>query len=264
MEIPFYYSFKEFETNYKTDLENFLKVYPDADEKDFLYQLVELYGDFIEDGRYNDNIEIEYFIDEYPEYYNSPFRRYVEILEEQIEKHIKKIVGLNDDDSKPENINYLDFWDDFNSFSEVTIIPTTKHKYLKAFFTSNSFLGLLLDEVKYKNFGFSMVKIWNFVTRKLLQFNTSSNAVTENISTKNVIEKGNNLNLKIAMLENMDVLKWLENNIPNKTNRAEIIAKLIGGSPITIEDYLDGKNPIKNDVKQNAIDFINEKKYNSI
>ena len=95
-------------------------------------------------------------------------------------------------------------------------------------------------------------------------FFTSSNAVTENISTKNVIEKGNNLNLKIAMLENMDVLKWLENNIPNKTNRAEIIAKLIGGSPITIEDYLDGKNPIKNDVKQNAIDFINQKKYNSI
>jgi hypothetical protein len=35
MEIPFYYSFKEFEENYKNDLGNWLEKFPDAIEKNF-------------------------------------------------------------------------------------------------------------------------------------------------------------------------------------------------------------------------------------
>lgn len=74
-------------------------------------------------------------------------------------------------------------------------------------------------------------------------------------------EKGYRLNYKLSLLEHLDVLKWLDNNIPNKRDSAEILAQIIGGSPETIKDYLDKKNVIKTDIKSSAIKFITDKKY---
>ena len=54
MEIPFYYSFKEFETNYYFDFQNWIKEFPDATEKDFLFALKELYEPFVRwSGKYH-------------------------------------------------------------------------------------------------------------------------------------------------------------------------------------------------------------------
>lgn len=47
MEIPFYYSFKEFEKNYNDDLKNWFANYPDASENDFLSEVQELYNPFV-------------------------------------------------------------------------------------------------------------------------------------------------------------------------------------------------------------------------
>jgi hypothetical protein len=53
MEIPFYLSFKEFETNYSNDLGVWLSLYPDATEVNYLKELVGQYKHYL---RYN-NIE---------------------------------------------------------------------------------------------------------------------------------------------------------------------------------------------------------------
>ena len=50
MEIPFYYAFKEFESNYKTDLENWLKYFPDAIENDFKNESIKKYNFYYSDA----------------------------------------------------------------------------------------------------------------------------------------------------------------------------------------------------------------------
>lgn len=37
--LIFRYSFREFESNYKTDFEKWLRAYPDATERNFLFEL---------------------------------------------------------------------------------------------------------------------------------------------------------------------------------------------------------------------------------
>ncbi len=265
MEIPFYYSFAEFQENYNNDLKNWLEVFKDADETNFLNELKVLYRNFVVLGNFDHSIEFQYMGESgYPEYFESDINLYSKTIVEQTNKFINENEFLD----KNADYNYLDYWDNFNSFAEVFICSEVKHKYYKHFFTSFYPICLKFDEIKYKNFQFSVVNIAKLIDSKILKFTMEIPETETNISDKpetkisEITEKGNNLNFKIAMLEYMDVLKWLENNIPNQTNRAEILAKLIGGSTATIEDYLSGKNPIKTDIRQRAMNFINDKRYN--
>lgn len=68
------------------------------------------------------------------------------------------------------------------------------------------------------------------------------------------------VNFRFALLQEMGVIKWLETNIQTSNNdRADILQQIMGGSAETIKDYLKGKH-INRDVRQKALDFINEKR----
>lgn len=46
MEVPFYYSFKEFKENYETDLKKWLEVYTEGEEWDFLNNVDNIYSKY--------------------------------------------------------------------------------------------------------------------------------------------------------------------------------------------------------------------------
>lgn len=92
-----------------------------------------------------------------------------------------------------------------------------------------------------------------------LEFKRRIIAETAKQSQKKI--RSADVNYKFAILQEMGVIKWLENNIPtNNDDRAEILQEIMGGSTETIKDYLKGKT-IHKDVRQKALDLINAKRY---
>ena len=63
MELPVYYTFSDFEKNYKTDLEKFKETYKDASEIDYYEELLSLYNMFPIDIIFADLLLIEYLLD---------------------------------------------------------------------------------------------------------------------------------------------------------------------------------------------------------
>ena len=90
MEVPFYYSFKEFEENYKTDLENWLKNYLDADEIDYKKELLSTYGLFLDvsGNKFIEDINSNWIPDEYPEYYELSIITYKDFMQEKLLQYL--------------------------------------------------------------------------------------------------------------------------------------------------------------------------------
>lgn len=83
----------------------------------------------------------------------------------------------------------------------------------------------------------------------------------KNVEKEKPKRRHTDINFKFALLEEMGLISWLKNNIPtNNKDRAEILMELIGGAETTLIDYLKDKS-INKDVRQKALDFINEKRY---
>lgn len=188
MDIPFYYSFKEFETNYNSDLQNWIKDFPDATEKDFLGELKELYEPFVRwSGKYHfkPKIRISYEYDGYTEYADITINEVAEYAEKKIIVHCKDIGTIENVDTEnyifEESINPLDYWEDSNKYysNETIHFEDKQFNYLKYFFTYLGFLGFQLDEKKYKNFSFSVVKIAEWIDEEIK--NTRSKKVKETI-----------------------------------------------------------------------------------
>lgn len=196
MEIPFYYSFKEFETNYYSDLQNWIKDYPDATEKDFLFELKELYEPFVRwSGKYHfkPKIKISYEYDGYTEYADITINEVAEYAEKKIIAHCKDIGTIEDIDAEnyifEDNINPLDYWEDSNKFysNETIHFEDKQFNYLKYFFNYLGFLGFQLDEKKYKNFSFSVVKIAEWIDEKIKENKTT---LTQPISIIDIYKPG--------------------------------------------------------------------------
>lgn len=173
MEVPFYYSFKEFEENYKTDLENWLKNYLDADEIDYKKELLSTYGLFLDvsGNKFIEDINSNWIPDEYPEYYELSIITYKDFMQEKLLQYLYNNGFSNFDGDYleiPFDIDVMDFWEDCNLRTRKNsgIIDDKRHKYLKVFFSFDNFSEkLIFDDSKYRNFKYSVSKIFDYLIK---------------------------------------------------------------------------------------------------
>lgn len=256
MEIPFYYSFKEFLDNYETDYIEWQKLFSDGSKDDYNRELLAVYTKFVnEDGTdVYEEISSFWIPDEYPEYHQIGIEQYWDIMQSKLNAYF----ALSEERETPENFEVLDYWEICNFRNKLSqeVIDDSRHRYYKYFFNSIGF-DIFFNDVKYRNFKFSVLKIYHWLNDKL-----SGEGMEQKPEPEKPKLRTSNVNYKFALMEEMGVLQWLKSNIhTNNTNRAEILMEVMGSTVSTLEDYITGKSVVSKDVRQKALDFINDRRY---
>lgn len=249
MEIPFYYSFKEFKENYETDLKKWLEVYTEGEEKYYLDEIDKIYKYSIN----SEYIEVKYYGDPYPECKEIELNVYFKIIQNRLEAYIEvmKLNPTNEyeyesfitheifnnegkfklyDDDYPisiyEDWYILDYYSFYHCYSTFLKVSTTLFDEFRLDF----------DSVKFINFQFAKGKIINFINerRKLLNEKSQSTppdevepiALPENIKTTKTDT--------IRLLHYTGILEFLLKKYPrmNESNLASFF-ELITKTPIT-------------------------------
>lgn len=173
MEIPFYCTFTEFQQNYKTDLEQWKQIFPDGSEIDFNNEVWSVYNMFLDsDMTIYEEISSYWIPEEYPEYYQLSLSQYADIMKEKLKDfaQINDFLTFDDDFtfSLKDDIEILDFWEECNvrTKGNGAVIDDQRHKYYKEFFNSDG-VNIIFNEVKYRNFKFSIQKIRQFLKREI-------------------------------------------------------------------------------------------------
>jgi hypothetical protein len=177
-DVIFRYSFKEFESNYDTDLSQWLEDYPDATERDFLIELKGIYDEFVRwSGRnYFRGYKVEHFesrMSPYDDVYLSGesttnwsgIEKYHEVLSDKIKRHIMTVVNAD-----PHDVDFMEYYFDCN-YAELELpyeFDPYIHSVLKNFFDYDNDLDMLVINKKLaKNFEFSVIKIADYIDERL-------------------------------------------------------------------------------------------------
>lgn len=255
MKIPFYYSYKDFLDNYESDYIEWQKLFSDGSKDDYNNELLSVYTLFVnEDGTdVYEEISSFWIPEDYPEYHQIGIEMYCEIMQRKLNAWFSSSKGKE----TPDNFEVLDYWLICNSRSKESeeVIDDPRHPYYRYFFTSIGF-DIFFDEIKYRNFTFSVLKIYQWLNSKINSNRTEQKTVPEKPKLRT-----SDVNYKFALMEEMGVIKWLQTNIhTNNKNRAEILQEIMGSTVSTLEDYLKGKSIISKDVRQKALDFLNDRR----
>ncbi|MDV3472082.1 hypothetical protein CMU02_11890 [Elizabethkingia anophelis] len=190
MEIPFYYTFKEFEENYNNDLKKWFDSFPDAGETDYLNELRNEYQLFFYQNNSDFIINSNWIPDEYPEHYELSIIAYQEFMQEKLIQYLYNNGFSNFDGDYldiPADTDVMDFWNDCNvrTRKNSAIIDDEKHKYLKEFFTFDNYTEKLnIDVKKFTNFKFATHRILEFLNNKFIQPNPLKTKELELLSEK--------------------------------------------------------------------------------
>ena len=255
MEFKTYFNFNDFLLNYKTDFLEWKKSFPDATDYDYKEELKQWYSRYKSYDEETGSFYLDAYLginvmgDEYPEYNHIHLKDFFSIItlranafeprpetQEDFEKRINpSLFSIGNYDKY--RLDYSQY-EMYKYFADIT-----EDEWEFVFFE------LTFNEVKFKNFSFTLDRIFEFLE--------SDQAVPEREKPK---LRTADVNYKFALLDTMGVISWLKNNIEtNNEDRAKILQEIMGGSIDTLIDYLKGKS-IHKDVKQKALDFINEKR----
>ena len=249
METPFYYSFSDFEINYKIDLENFKKTYKDATEIDFYKELIYTYGMFLNfDGEtFNETISVNCIFEEYPEEYDISIKEYTDLMQEKLTIYCSMNGFYDYENAFPEHAEILDYWEECNirQRKNRNIIIDGRHKYYREFFTSNRD-SIYFNNTKYKNFQYSIKKIFNFVNDILRKIEPSNNITKEpeptyQIETPEFDFSETDDKVKLIILEKLgiiDYIKTIQTKPETISHTAEILSSFTGINSNTLYTYL--------------------------
>lgn len=284
MKIPFYYSFKEFENNYKTDFEEWVKNFPDADEIDFLYELQTLYENFVRlDGRYfysEPCIGISHIGEsDYPEYNEISINRISDIVNRNIIIYCNDAGILQDEDPETysfvDDLDPMDYWELSNSkriYSKrgdnVLFEDHGLFVLLKEFFVY--FINFYFDIKKYKNFTFSVVKIATYIDGKINEINPKKQPAKsvdivepQQMSTteKEAPPKRLPAPVVMAMLKELGVFANFTKKGFGRNAIVDTLFQIIGTDKTNLGSYYDDfvKNGFKDLHIEKAKDFLNSK-----
>lgn len=245
MEVPFYYSFKEFKENYENDLKKWLEVYTEGEEQDFLDILFNKYKNSI----YSVEVEIQKQTELYPETLCIDIRKYFEIIENRLDAFIK-YTGLNPQSAEDykdiisfEIFNFVGVFDDKHPFYKTPpddFILDYEEFYIKykSFLEAYECGGLYylyFNEIKFKNFQFAKKRVFEFIENRRKVLNTrlptpppdevEPITLPENIKTTKVNT--------IRLLHYTGILEFLLKKYPrmNESNLASFF-ELITKTPI--------------------------------
>ncbi|WP_223560209.1 hypothetical protein [Chryseobacterium lathyri] len=200
MEIPFYLSFKEFEKNYQADLKKWFEHYCDADELDFLKDLLELYRYYLCYNVVEDKLDFEgvieimdclvpfrnkgnlqilgAFFTTYKDKEGNLFQKKTITMIEYAQ-HVLDLVNMYLKNNKVEivdGVNIKDYIgrrdiisdnDSFGYWINFDIHKLTL-PFLKTYIPIN---GKIVNATLYRNFGFAVVRIANFIDERLKSLN---------------------------------------------------------------------------------------------
>lgn len=184
--IKIYYSFKEFIENYDNDFNNWLLAYPDGNEEYFLNSIKNRYKkekEYYQDakGVFSDVITLLNYdnIEEYPNVIDVYLRDFAYLLEKRVSHLLEKTY------SEVEN-NYYYADCILKSFEVSERLPTdlyfiedqTLQKHLpfldvveienRGFYDGSDYdWKVQYNEFKYKNFEYSLLRIFDFIDNKL-------------------------------------------------------------------------------------------------
>ena len=248
MEIPFYCSFNDFQNNYENDLKKFLNVFQDATEKDYLKEVIKIYSNFIDFGRYTviEEISCNYIMEEYPEYGELDLNRYTEIMQEKLKIYCS-INGFYDDKNEfPVNLEILDYWENCNirTKENTLVITDNRHKHYRQFY--NSFFDIIaFDELKYKNFKFSIFRIIEFIDNKIekkepetIQTENNNEIIEDEILSHYNLQ----IKQKLILLNELGVIEFLNNKLLYKGNAshlAQILNAFLDTKTETLKGYVN-------------------------
>lgn len=270
MEIPFYYSFNDFKNNFENDLKKFLNVFQDATETDYLKEVIKIYSNFIDFERYTviEEISCDYIMEDYPEYNELDLNRYTEIMQEKLKIYCS-INGFYDDENDfPVNLEILDYWENCNirTKENTLVITDNRHKHYRQFY--NSFFDIItFDELKYKNFNFSIFRIIEFIDNKIeKKEHEIYNQIPKN--NFNEIYKKNRFTTptNIAILKELGVFGAMAKKGFNRKSIIDTLYQITGANSKNLEKYYDSM--VKNDNiefnnthTEKAKEFLNSKGY---
>ena len=266
MEIPFYCTITEFQQNYKTDFEQWKHIFSDGSETDFINEIRSLYGMFLDNsGRAIDEEISSYCIpDEYTEYYQLSLSEYADLMQKKLIDYatINELLNYDDDYtfSLKDDIEILDFWEECNISTKGNgvVIDDQRHKYYREFFNSNG-ISISFDEIRYRNFKFSIWKIKDFLKDREIQSSNKTDGIPakENESLEPKTKTQFNTPEKIALLQITELeqrIDILTGNVSEQKYR--LLSALFGVSIDTVKKtYLNSTiTPLH---RKRAKDFYN-------
>ena len=253
MELPLYYTFSDFEKNYKTDLEKFKETYNDASEIDYYEELLSLYNMFP-----IDIIFAELLFEEYPEEIEISLNKYTDIMNDKLNDYRNFLTNYKNEfdnlDKSFTREEIIDYWEKCNFWTKnnrYTIIDD-RHKYLKEFYIPSPFDDkIILDETKIKNFNYAVTKICNFINEIVAKLkpvknkteieNNSETQTTEQIETPENDFSDNDDKVKLIILEKLgviDYIKTIQTKPETISHTAEILSSFTGITSKTLYTYL--------------------------
>lgn len=189
MELPIYYTFSEFKQNYNKIFQNWKKVYSEGNEEDFIKQYKEKYHSCVQyDERSDevymyDHIEIRKEDETFWGYISINFHEFAEILQKRIEDYIERkkilIENINDYSHYVDNVEMFDNRYIDGDISEKETSDPYQIRYyqyykIKDFFEVKEIVSsegiryiISFNEIKYKNFKYSIPKIFKFFYDKI-------------------------------------------------------------------------------------------------
>ena len=256
MELPVYYTFSDFEKNYKTDLEKFKETYKDASEIDYYEELLSLYNMFP-----IDIIFAELLFEEYPEEIEISLNKYTDIMNDKLNDYRNFLTNYKNEfdnlDKSFTREEIIDYWEKCNFWTKnnrYTIIDN-RHKYLKEFYIPSPFDDkIILDKTKIKNFNYAVTKICNFINEIVAKLKPVKNKTeiennfeTETFSTKEntetpEIDYSNTPPLeRMIILEKLGIIKYIQSiqkDSKNEKETARILSSFTGINTGTVAKNL--------------------------
>lgn len=276
MEQNIYLSYKEFLDNYDKDLKQWLDVYEEGSEEDFILELRDFYkdrGQKIEKAvSFGIGTEILYDDGTRGEVKDVGFKDYFLIMECKLRDYICKENNINQSDCKgsisENNINVMDYWERVNwavervsgsYYRDVVFSNNIKdyyasilfdywiHNILKIFFNYelDDYWGVILhfDEVKYKNFQLSIPKILKFLDERMQGLRAiKTTIITPLISEEKILDfSDEKTKVKLIVLEKLgviDYIKSIQQDEKNVNQTAGILSLIMGCKKDILYSYI--------------------------
>lgn len=189
-QIPIYYTYQEFETNYNSDFKQWLDLYPDGRELDFIAEVERKYSFFFTD--IHERVSFMYYIvvhcyshTKYLYSKNLEMEDFVSVLDSRL----KSLIGHNpkilqkilSNFSEIESLVYDNLLER-SELDEYNIEFYDIDKYKNFFFIKNygNNFDLAFDYVKFKNFELSVNRIYDELEckKELLKNNTTKSEIS--------------------------------------------------------------------------------------
>jgi hypothetical protein len=247
MEIPFYYSFKEFEENYKNDLENWLKKLPNAIENDFKNESIKKYNLFYDYGSFLNTVKMTNTYDKHSDvreflpYFGFVITNRLQILFEKedyktesdyifLMNDIYRVCGYNQEKERGDKY-FIDAvtYKIYIKFFKV-VFDESLRKY-----------SLELDKEKFKDFEFASREI-----RKFLNNEIKTEAIIKNTQEDTDEKTQNKFSVPqiIKILDKLNIKGYMQEKGFTDFQTVQLLADIFERSEKTIRNNFDNKNHI--------------------